>query len=142
MGVEVAIVGVFVVDRHQRAVVVTGEWKQAHAVVVVAELLFLSLGGAMAGRVESRGVLVQGLAPTDQHRSTVARWQGDGVAGGGGDAGEPQQRAGGSGIHGQGAAAQQVAAEEHRGAAQGACADKATAGQAHHLFKVGGLVFF
>ena len=67
VGVEVAVVGVFVVDRHQRAVVVAGEGEQAHAVVVVAELDFLGLGGAVAARVEGRAVLGQGLAPTDQH---------------------------------------------------------------------------
>ncbi|MNQ79330.1 hypothetical protein D3C85_942720 [compost metagenome] len=67
VGVEVAVVGVFVVDRHQRAIVVAGECEQAHAVGVVAELDFLLLGSAIAARVKGRAVFVQGLAPTDQH---------------------------------------------------------------------------
>ncbi|CRM84567.1 hypothetical protein [Pseudomonas sp. 22 E 5] len=142
MGVEVAVVGVFIVDGHQRTVVVAGEGEQAHAVVVVTELLFLGLGGAIAGRVEGRRVLVQRLAPTDQHRGGVTRRQGDGVAGGGGDAGKAQQGAGGGCVHGHCAAGEQVAAQEHRGTAQGTGADKTAAGEADYLFKVGGLVFF
>ncbi|MNL21603.1 hypothetical protein D3C87_1429040 [compost metagenome] len=67
VGEEVAVVGVFVVDRHQRTIVVAGKGKQAHAVVVVAELDFLLLGAAIAARIERRAVFVQGLAPTDQH---------------------------------------------------------------------------
>lgn len=142
VGEEVAVIGVFVVDRHQRTVVVAREGEQAHAVVVVTELLFLGLGRAVAGRVEGGCVLAQRLAPTDQHRGAVAWRQGDGVTGGGGDAGKAQQRAGAGGVDGEGAAGQQVAAEEHRGTAQGTGADKAAAGEADHLFQVGGLVFF
>ncbi|MNY10487.1 hypothetical protein D3C86_1434710 [compost metagenome] len=90
VGVEVAVVGVFVVDRHQRPVFFARKFEQAHAVVVVAELDFLMFGAAVAARVERRTVLVQGLAPADQHRGLVARWQGDGIAGGGGNAVEAQ----------------------------------------------------
>ncbi len=142
VGVEVAVVGVFVVDRHQCAVVVAGEGEQAHAVVVVTELLLLGLGAAVAGRVKGRAMGVQRLAPTDQYRGAVAGRQGDGVASGSGDAGKAQQWAGGRGIHGHCAARQQVAAQEHRCTTQGAGADKTPAGEADHLFKVSGLVFF
>jgi hypothetical protein len=41
---------------------------------------------------------------------------------------------------GQRAAAQQVAAEEHRGAAQGTGADETATAEADHFFQVGGLV--
>ena len=61
--VEVAVVGVFVVDRHQRAISVVGEGEQAHAVVVVAELHFLCRRGAIAARVERRAVLSAGAGP-------------------------------------------------------------------------------
>ncbi|MNC02284.1 hypothetical protein D3C75_496570 [compost metagenome] len=100
-------------------------------------------GAAVAARVERRTVLVQGLAPADQHRGLVARWQGDGVAGGGGNAVETQQLAvAGADTGGHHAAAQQVAAKEHRRAAQGTCADEAATAEADHGFEVGGLVFF
>ena len=143
VGVEVAVVGVFVVDRHQRPVFFAGEFEQAHAVVVVAELDFLLLGGAVAARVERRAVLLQRLAPADQYRGFVAWRQGDGVAGGGGDAVETQQLAGAcADTGGQHAAAQQVAAEEHGRTAQGAGADETATAEADHFFEVGGLVFF
>ncbi|MNP12897.1 hypothetical protein D3C76_1051510 [compost metagenome] len=143
MGVEVAVVGVFVVDRHQRPVVVIGEGEQAHAVVVVTELDFLMLGGAVATRVEGRAVFLQGLTPTDQYRRLVAGWQGDRVAGRGGNAFETQQPAGaGADTGGQYAATEQVATEKHGGTAQGAGADESTAAEADHLFEVGGLVVF
>ena len=67
MGVQVAIVGVFVIDRHQGAVRVIREGEQTHAVIVVAELDFLRTGRAFAAGVKGRAVDVQGLAPTDQH---------------------------------------------------------------------------
>ncbi len=134
VGEQVAVVGVFVVDRHQCAVVVAGEREQAHAVIVVAELDFLGLGGAVAARVEGR---------TDQHRTGVAGWQAQAVAGGGGDAVEAQQLAGRcAGAGGHHAAGQQVAAEEQCRAAQGTRADEAAAAEADHLLEVGGLVFF
>ena len=143
VGIEVAIVGVLVVDRHQRPMPVIREGEQAHAVVVVAKLRFLGQGGAVAAGVEGRAVLVQRLAPADQHRGRVARWQGDGVASGAGDAGKAQQLAvAGADSCGQGAAAQQVAAQEQGRAAQGAGTDEAAAAEADDLFQVGGLVFF
>ncbi|MNE59051.1 hypothetical protein D3C80_1541230 [compost metagenome] len=58
VGVEVAIVGVFVVDGHQCAVVVVREGEQAHAVVVIAKLEFLRLGAALAAGVEGRAVFL------------------------------------------------------------------------------------
>ncbi|MNS24356.1 hypothetical protein D3C72_561970 [compost metagenome] len=100
-------------------------------------------GAAVAARVERRAVLVQGLAPTDQYRGLVARWQGDGVTGGGSNAVKAQQLAvTGADAGGHHAAAQQVAAEEHRRAAQGTCADEAATTEADHGFQVGGLGFF
>ena len=143
VGVEVAIVGVFVVDCHQGPVGVIGEGEQAHAVVVVAKLHFLLAGRAVAGRVERRACSLQRLAPTDENRSAVARWQADGVGGGCVDAVKAQQvTVGSADTRRQCAAPEQAAAEEHRRAAQGASADKATSTKANHLLKVGGLVFF
>ena len=143
MGVEVAVVGVFIVDCHQGPVGVIGEGKQAHAVVVVAKLHFLLAGSAVAGRVKRRAVGLQRLAPADEYRSAVARWQADGVGGGCVDAVEPQQVAVGSAdTRRQCATPEQAAAEEHRRAAQGTSADKATSTKANYLLKVGGLVFF
>lgn len=141
--VEVAVVGVFVVDRHQRAVAVVGEFEQAHAVVIVAELHFLGGGGAIAARIEGRAVLVQRLAPTDQHRGLVALGQADDVGGRGGNALETQQAAVASAdTSGQRAAAEQVAAEEHGGAAQRTGADETATAEADYLFQICGLVFF
>ena len=143
VGIEVAVVGVFVVDRHQRPVFFTRKLEQAHAVVVVTELDFLMLRGAVAARVERRTILVQRLAPTDQDRRFVAGRQGDRIARRGGNAVETQKLAGaGADARGEHTAAQQVAAEEHGGAAQGAGADKATTAEADHLLEVGGLVVF
>jgi len=141
--IEVAVVGVFVVDRHQRAVFLAREFEQAHAVVVVAELHFLCRRGAVAARVEGRAVLVQRLTPADQHRRLVAFGQADGVSGGGWNAVEAEQTAvAGADTGGQHAATQQVAAEEHRRAAQRAGADETATAQADHFFQVCGLVFF
>ena len=141
--VEVAIVGVFVVDRHQRPVFFAGKFEQAHAVVVVTELDFLLLGGAVTARVKCRTVLLQWLAPTDQYRRLIARRQGDCVAGGGGDAVKTQQFAGAcADTRGQYAAAQQVATEEHGRTAEGAGADETATAEADHFLEVGGLVFF
>ena len=118
VGVQVAVVGVFVVDRQQGAVGVVGEGEQAHAVVVVAKLHLLSVGAAIAAEVKGRAVGVQGLAPTDQHRGAVAGWQAEAVAGGGVDAGKAQQGACGRTDPGsQRAAAEQVATQKHRRAA-------------------------
>ena len=66
--IKVAIVGVFVVDRHQGAVRVIRERKQAHAVIVVAELHFLSVGAAITAWIKRRAVCSEWLAPTDQYR--------------------------------------------------------------------------
>ncbi|MNH75682.1 hypothetical protein D3C73_279340 [compost metagenome] len=143
MRVEVAVVGVFVVDRHQRAIAVVGEGEQAHAVVVVAELHFLCGRGAVAARVEGRAVLLQGLAPTDQHRRLVAFGQGDDVGGCRRNTLETEQTAvAGADASGQRAAAQQAAAEEHRRAAQRTGADETATAEADHFFQVSGLVFF
>ncbi|MNG28659.1 hypothetical protein D3C84_1139480 [compost metagenome] len=87
------VVGVFVVDRHQRPVFVAGEFEQAHAVVIVAELHFLCAGCSIAAWIERRCIFLQRLAPTDQYRGFVARRQGDGVGRGGGDAFKAQQPA-------------------------------------------------
>jgi hypothetical protein len=54
----------------------------------------------------------------------------------------PATAGAGADAGGQRAAAQQVAAEEHRGAAQGTGADETATAEADHLFEVGGLVFF
>ena len=141
--IEVAVVGVFIVDRHQRAVFLAREFEQAHAVVVVAELHFLRSRGAIAARVEGRAVLVQWLAPADQHRRLVALGQANSVGGGGRNAVETEQTAvAGADTGGQYAATQQVAAEEHRRAAQRASADETATAQADHFFQVCGLVFF
>ncbi|MNH02242.1 hypothetical protein D3C79_614740 [compost metagenome] len=143
MAEQVAVVGVFVVDRHQGAVVVAGEGKQAHAVVVVTELQFLGQGAAIAGRVEGRGVGMQRLAPTDQYPGLVAWRQADAVGGGGGDAGKAQQAAAAGADAGrQYAAAEQIATEKQRRAAQGASADEAAAAETGQVFKVGWLMFF
>ena len=141
--IEVAVVGVFVVDRHQRTVFLAREFKQAHPVVVVAKLHFLRSRCAVAARVEGRAVLLQRLAPADQHRRLVALGQADGVGGGSRNAVEAEQTAvAGADTGGQYAAAQQVAAEEHRRAAQRAGADETATAQADHFFQVCGLVFF
>ena len=143
MRVEVAVVGVFVVDRHEGPVRVIGEGEQAHAVIVVAKLHFLLAGGAFTGRVKRRAFGLQRLTPADEHRGTVAGRQADGVGGGCVDAVEPQQVAvGGADPGRQGAATKQAAAEEHRRTTQGARTDKAPTAQADDLLKVGGLVFF
>nr|GFB22208.1 hypothetical protein [Tanacetum cinerariifolium] len=69
---EVAVIGVLVVDCHQRAAgrlwLVAGEGEQAHAVIVVAELHLLHLRRAFAAGVERRTAGVQRLTPTDQDR--------------------------------------------------------------------------
>ncbi|MNF56884.1 hypothetical protein D3C84_383870 [compost metagenome] len=141
VGEQVAIVGVFVVDGHQGAVVVTGKRKQAHAIVVVAELLLLRLGAAIAAGVERRSILMQGLPPTDQHRGGIAWRQADGITGTCGDALETQQRAGGFTDAGsQHTAAEQATAHEQGGATQRARANKATTAEADHVFEVGGLI--
>ena len=143
MRIQVAIVGVFVVDRHQRAVLVVREGEQAHAVIVVAELHFLCGSGAVTARIEGRAVLVQRLAPTDQHRRLVALGQADGVGGRRRNALETEQTAvAGADAGGHDAAAQQVAAEEHRRAAQGTGADETATAEADHFFQISGLVFF
>ncbi len=144
---QVAVIGVFVVDRHQCAAgglrLVAGEGKQAHAVIVVAELQLLHLRSAFAAGVKCRAVGVQGLTPTDQDRGAIAGRQTDAVGGGRGDAVEAKQRAvGGADTGGHHAAAEQVAPEKHRRAAQGARADESASGQANHVFEVGGLVIF
>ena len=142
---QVAIVSVFIVDRHQRAVIVflAGKRKQTHAIVVVAELGFLRLGAAFAAGVERGAIGVQWLAPTDQDRSFITGRQADAVLGGGGDTGEAEERARCcADAGGQCAAAQQVAAQKHRRTAQGARTDEATSTQTYQLFKVGGLVVF
>ena len=143
VGVQIAVVGVLVVDGHQGAVRVIGEGEQAHAVIVVAELHFLVPGRAVTVGVERRACGVQWLTPADQYAGAIAGWQADTVSGGRLDTVKTQQRAGGGADAGsQGAAAQQAAAQKHGSTAQGAGADKATSTEADDLLKVGGLVFF
>ncbi|MNO90428.1 hypothetical protein D3C76_819410 [compost metagenome] len=140
---QIAVVGVFVVDGHQRPIVIIGEGEQAHAVIVVTELQFLGLGCALAGCIEGRGIGMQRLAPADQYRGLVTRGQADAVGGGTGDAGKAEQAAvGGADAGGHDAAAEQIATQKQSGAAQGARSDETTATQADQLFEVGGLVFF
>lgn len=140
---EVAVVGVFVIDRQQCVVRLAGDREQAHAVVVVTELHFLSFSRAFARGVEGRAIGVQRLAPADQYVGLVAGRQADVVVAAGLDAGEAQQLAVAfADTHGQGAAAEQVAAEEQRRTTQGSGADEAAAGEANHLLEVGGLVVF
>lgn len=145
---EVAVVGVFVVDRQQSTVFATPHREQAHAVVVVAELHLLSLGGTLATRVERRTARSQRLAPTDQYRGRVTCWQADAVGGGSRNALEAEQSARRrADAVGQSGTAEQVAAEKHRSAAQCARADETAAGEADlvgadQVFQVSGLVFF
>ncbi|MNG94252.1 hypothetical protein D3C79_532570 [compost metagenome] len=89
VGEQVLLIHVFVVDGHHAVIVINRE--EAHAVIVVAKLLFLIGGAVVALGIKCGGALHQRLPPGDQHLGAIPRRNQHFVGGGGCNAFKAQQ---------------------------------------------------